>query len=130
MDLKKNLALLKENSDLEFIIDNNSEYEVINVNFLKENRSIQGIVMNYEENQTIENKYITHENERINLVKHICENFEKYTKLSFVDYSDNIPILIKIQDNKFYILKINNTYVDLDIFYVIKEIGLNSILTY
>ena len=111
----------RNNYDIEIIIKYESDSESIDVNLLNEDKMIKGFRKNILKDEVI----IVYGN-RINLGKHIFDNFVKYTQLSIIDYNENLPILIMIQNNDFLIKKINNTFVDKSVYDIIEDIGLTS----
>ncbi len=113
------LGNTRNNHDIEITIIYGYNNETINVKIFNDNKIIKCFTKGILKDEII----IVDEN-RINLGRHIFDNFDKYTQLSIIDYDDQLPILITIQNNEFLIKKINNTYIDRSVYDLIEDIGL------
>ena len=109
----------RNNYDIEITIIYGCNNETIDVKIFNDNEIIKCFTKGILKDEII----IVDEN-RINLGRHIFDNFDKYTQLSIIDYDDQLPILVTIQNNEFLIKKINNTYVDGSVYDFIEDIGL------
>ena len=111
----------ENDTNIKLTIKYGTDNESIDVSILNENKIIKGFTKD-----NLKDEIIIVDGDRINLGKHIFDNFDKYTQLSIIDYDDELPVFISIQNNEFLIQKINNTYVDESVCDIIKDIGLTS----